>query len=106
VVILVARGTLPIAARRRVLAAALVVMAVASAVLTGLGRSPLALDVTVGLGAYTVRRSLAGLPRGLAPRTVSVTEKGLRIELTAGTSSISHASTAGQRACHATRASS
>lgn len=53
-VALVAVGTLPFAMRRRAPLAVLAVTVVPMAVLTGLGRSPLALDVTAGVAAYTV----------------------------------------------------
>jgi signal transduction histidine kinase len=53
-VALVGLGTLPFAARRQLPVATLVVLAAAGAVLAGLGRSPLSLDVTVGIAAYAV----------------------------------------------------
>jgi signal transduction histidine kinase len=53
-VILVGLGTLPFAARRRAPLAVLAVTAAAAAVLSGFGRSPLALAVTTGVAAYTV----------------------------------------------------
>jgi len=61
VLVLVALGTLPFAARRRL--PVLAVLAVSAAALTGLGRSPLSLDVTVGVAAYTVA---ARVPRPVA----------------------------------------
>jgi len=53
-VILVACGTLPFAVRRRLPLAVLAVLAVSGAVLAGLGRAPLSLDLTLGITAYTV----------------------------------------------------
>jgi signal transduction histidine kinase len=53
-VLLVALGTLPFMVRRRWPASVLLVLAVAAAVLSGLGRSPLAVDVALGIAAYTV----------------------------------------------------
>lgn len=54
VTVLAALGTLPFAARRQLPVPVLGVLAVSAAVLAGLGRSPLSLDVTVGVAAYTV----------------------------------------------------
>jgi signal transduction histidine kinase len=54
VLVLVAFGTLPFAARRLLPLPVLGVLAVSAAALTGLGRSPLSLVVTVGVAAYTV----------------------------------------------------
>jgi signal transduction histidine kinase len=54
VLVLIAFGTLPFAARRRLPLPVLAVLAMSAAALTGLGRSPLSLDVTVGVAAYTV----------------------------------------------------
>ncbi len=53
-VILVALGTLPFMLRRRFPLIVLAVMAVSAAALSGLGRSPLPVDVTLGISAYTV----------------------------------------------------
>jgi signal transduction histidine kinase len=62
--VLVAFGTLPFAARRWLPLPVLAVLAVSAAALAGLGRSPLSLDVTVGIAAYTVAAR--------APRPVAV----------------------------------
>jgi len=53
-VLLVALGTLPFALRRKFPLAVLVVLAAAAAALSGLGRSPLPVDVTLGITAYAV----------------------------------------------------
>ena len=53
-VILVPVGTLPFAARRRAPVTVLAVIAVATAILSGLGRSPLFMDVTLAITVHTV----------------------------------------------------
>jgi hypothetical protein len=68
-VILVAVATLPFAAPRRAPATVLGVIALATAILSGLGRSPLSMDVTLAVTPYTVathRAAFFGRPEGFA----------------------------------------
>jgi signal transduction histidine kinase len=74
VLVLIAFGTLPFAARRRLPLPVLAVLAVSAAALTGLGRSPLSLDVTVGIAAYTVA---ARAPRRVAVAALVAVEAAL-----------------------------
>lgn len=52
--VLVGLGTLPFGLRRKFPLAVLTLLAVATATLSGLGRSPLPVDLTLGVTAYTV----------------------------------------------------
>jgi signal transduction histidine kinase len=74
VLVLVAFGTLPFAARRLLPLPVLGVLAVSAAALTGLGRSPLSLVVTVGVAAYTVA---ARSPRPVAVAALVAVEAAL-----------------------------
>ncbi len=74
VLVLIAFGTLPFAARRRLPLPVLAVLAVSAAALIGLGRSPLSLDVTVGIAAYT---AAARVPRPLAVAALVAVEAAL-----------------------------
>jgi signal transduction histidine kinase len=52
--VLLVLGTAPVAVRRWAPAPSLIVMAVAAAALTGIGKPPLAVDLSTGLSAYAV----------------------------------------------------